>query len=475
MPAGSDGEPGPEATAPVVAAAWATAADLSAAQRDFVAYASAHPEGRRRIDHRGVPYPAWMVGPASEYYPLQSWPTFIGAAKLAEIRDANVGVWRLLRAIPERIFDRDPHRLASYYGLAHAGLAELLLEPPNGLDGALTRNDLIDSADGLKCLEVNAGRMGGWQLRYFERAYRDHPLIAAFLDQHGLAPRHRDPLAALFEHVVRDNAVQPHCAAGVLNLAIVIPPSRLAATAVDDLDRAYQELLRRDGRGLAGKLVVTCYSALAARRGTLHDGDLSLQALVELTGEPRPEVVFRAFKAGRVTLYNGPIEVFLNDKRNLALLSQHADSDRFSGAEQALIRRHVPWSRELVASEVAYQGERWPLGRLLRERRRDLVVKPSTGSQGRDVFVGRFTPEDAWRSQVEKLVGQPGWLVQEYVASRPYLYQAGESGTAVHDVIWGTFVCGDDYAGGFLRMIPSGHGGVINSARGAVEGIMFEV
>jgi hypothetical protein len=66
--------------------------------------------------------------------------------------------------------------------------------------------------------------------------------------------------------------------------------------------------------------------------------------------------------------------------------------------------------------------------------------------------------------------------VQEHVESRPYLYQLGEQGSAVHDVIWGLFCFGNLYGGAFLRMLPKGSGdGVINSARGATEGILLEV
>ena len=46
-----------------------------------------------------------------------------------------------------------------------------------------------------------------------------------------------------------------------------------------------------------------------------------------------------------------------------------------------------------------------------------------------------------------------------------------------HEVVWGLFVFGQEYAGGFLRIIPKTENikGIINTARGAYETVFFEV
>lgn len=46
---------------------------------------------------------------------------------------------------------------------------------------------------------------------------------------------------------------------------------------------------------------------------------------------------------------------------------------------------------------------------------------------------------------------------------------------AIHDTVWGLFCFGTAYGGGYLRMIlRGGLSGVINSARGAIEGVLVE-
>jgi hypothetical protein len=95
----------------------------------------------------------------------------------------------------------------------------LLLDPPDGLQGALVRNDFIDSDAGLKCLEVNAGRIGGWLFGHIEQRFRNHPVIAGFLAEEGLVPRYWDALMEMLRHVIADNRDKPATAAGTLNVA----------------------------------------------------------------------------------------------------------------------------------------------------------------------------------------------------------------------------------------------------------------
>jgi hypothetical protein len=450
------------------------AAHLSPAAARFLEYVTCEPERTRRLDHLGGGgYPSWL----DEFYRksvLQSWPTFLGAEKVAEITRATVELTRLVKSIPERIFGNDRRRIAEHYGLGQEAMARLLLDPPNGLDGALVRNDFIDTAAGLKILEVNAGRIGGWLFGYLEQRFRTHPLIARFLAEERLQPGYRDALAEMLRHVIAHNRSKPTTAAGDLNVAIVVDRAGLASEDAR-ISRLYRDLLA--GSGLRGAVVLCPYAALAARENRIwyRDGR-PIQAILEVTQENTPSGVFRSFKLGRVSLYNGPVDALLNDKRNLALLSEHADSGAFTVEEREVLQRFLPWTRVVGPGAATFRGETRPLPALLLAHREDFVLKPAIGYQGGGVALGCLTPEENWGLLVRDAVAKGGWLAQERVDSRAYVYQTGEQGYAVHDVVWGLFCFGESYGGGFLRMMPRGAGdGVINSARGASEGILFEV
>ena len=68
-----------------------------------------------------------------------------------------------------------------------------------------------------------------------------------------------------------------------------------------------------------------------------------LHALIEHTAVPTPPHVYRAFKEGRLHVYNGPVAPILSDKRSISLISEQAH--RFTAEEQAIIEDYFPWSR----------------------------------------------------------------------------------------------------------------------------------
>jgi hypothetical protein len=68
------------------------------------------------------------------------------------------------------------------------------------------------------------------------------------------------------------------------------------------------------------------------------------------------------------------------------------------------------------------------------------------------------------------------WVVQEYIESPTYLYQLGENGYAEHHAVWGFFVFGSTYAGGWARVLPTANkSGVLNCHQGAKVSVVFEV
>jgi hypothetical protein len=67
-------------------------------------------------------------------------------------------------------------------------------------------------------------------------------------------------------------------------------------------------------------------------------------------------------------------------------------------------------------------------------------------------------------------------VVQEYTLSRSYLYQESQHGCVPCHAVFGLFIFGSRYAGGFVRLLPEkGNNGVINAHQGAVESILVDV
>jgi hypothetical protein len=445
---------------------------LSEQDWKFRQYAQGHEDCLRRATYGVLDRPNPLLK-----YRLQSWPTFVGRARTDEIARLARAINRLVRSIPAVVFGNDPVKVSRAYAALSPPLLEMLLAPPDGIDVSLSRGDFIDTAEGMKCLEFNfSPSLGGWETAILAKIHLGIAATSRFVAEAGLAVSFTDTMAILFRHIlceVRDHLglVEPE-----VNLALVVSPGDAVLRLpelTEYLRSAYAPV--RAERGVGGRVAVCCFKDFTTRAGDLLLRGAPIRCVIDLTEEPiRPEV-YRCFKRGRLCLLNTPVGVVLTSKLNLAILSELAEEGAFDAADRALIARHLPWTRRVVADFVRFEGERAFLPDLLLGRQRDLVLKEARAWGGSGVALGKATPREEWEKLVAAALGRGGWVVQELVHSRPYLYQNGEVGCSPHDVIWGPFVFGDTYAGVILRMQPQAEERAVNLSLNATEGIVFEV
>ena len=451
----------------------------------------------RRLVERAAQRPA--LGDRSAYAALardnplpsmsiQPWPLFVSAERSAEAARVAVGLDRLLRSVFDRFFDRQPARIAAFYrsggdsgDFYHLDLSEaeaaLMLEEPDGLDGAPSRGDYIDTGEGLSLLEFNAGSgLGGWQVEAVEEPVCRHPGIAGFLADAGVGVAAPPVVRRLFRHFARSAAAQGVWEEGDFHLALVVHPHLPEQVAIHSRQRYQRELdaaveAVRPGRG--SRVSLCGFGDLREEGGRLAVDGVPLHALFEQhDGGGDVGLAYRYAKTGRLDLFTGPLSALLSDKRNVALLSEHADSAELDAAERELVARHLPWTRRVVAQRTDFRGRPVRLPDDLVDLRRDMVLKKATSLAGGHVLIGPATPPRPWRDAVARAVEEGDWVVQEYLDSVPYTFLGAAAGTpVVHDVIWGLFVFGGEYGGPFLRAQPrdpaSGAAGVVNTHRGA--------
>lgn len=409
---------------------------------------------------------------------LQPWPIWLGAGRRCELERVALGAVRLTRRLPELIFDRDPHRVAAYYGI-DLETAELVLAQEWLGELTLARADVVDTEDGPRLIELNVGNLGGWQHVAFAPAFAEAPALAEFLDgerAHGVDPAPRDSIAALCDHVLADAAASgPVRADGELNLLVVASDRGLTGPQTHPAAayrRAFAEAAAR--RGLAGRLDVAPVSRLELRGDQVRVAGRRYHAVVEQNdGKPEPGL-FAAAVAGGVRQYTGPAGLVLGDKRNLVVLSMLEESDLLDREERRLVRDAIPWTRHVRPGRVRYRGELRDLERLAIDEREGLVLKAAFSFGGADVVIGRATEPAAWESAVRRALDAGGWVIQEYLRPRRYAGWHRDRGWAPHEAVWGLFVFGQRPAGSFVRMAPTGDTAVLNMSRGARVGLAFE-
>lgn len=448
-------------------------AALSPVQADWLDFVAAHPEA---LD----PASFADLDAAVELEPekLQPWPLFLDAAGVAPICHAGTETLRLVKTVPERIFDGDPERMAELYGLDEPVVrgAVALLADPGCLEHVVARGDFLLGPQGFACCELNvAGNLGGWQVGPWKERLRAQPLVARFLAGQGLCAVPVDPLTVLLEHAVEVGLARGLAAAGELNLATLTPrpvPPELRAM----IGRRYREALARRAPGLAGQAVFCNERQLALHGDGARLDGVPVQLFVDQEMEMLDGPVFRAQAAGRGFAFNGLLSPLLSDKRNLALLSeQAADPDGvYDAEERAAIDRCIPWTRILAESFTEHAGERIYLPDFVRAGRERLVIKPADGFGGRDVLAGAVLAPAEWEARVDAALAGGRWIVQEFVPSETFLFQAREGGAVPHEIVWGAFVFGGRFGSCLLRGAPAG-AGIINVARGARRIVLLEV
>jgi len=415
-------------------------------------------------------------------YRPQPWPTFLRREGVAELAWLSVGISDLIRSIPRRVFGDDAGRIDRFYGVGDPLLVELLLDPPNGIEGALSRGDLIRGASGLRCIEWNViPDLGGWETGFLARLHLANPATAALLRELGAEVTYHDTVRILFAHILAEVErldLDPHTS---LNVAFAVNPeagsARYFAALAAHAEEELAAVLAAAERPLRPRIFLCRSAALMLDGGgcRLELGGEPVHAVVEMTTEITTQPVFRAFKAGTVALFNGPLWRLLSDKRNIALLSDESVDADYSREERELIRRYVPWTRLVRRASTSFDGTTVFLPEFAKAERERLVLKDSLLYGGQEVHLGHATPPDRWAEILERALATDHWVVQEYVRPLPLLFQEGDDGCSVHDVVWGPFVFGHRYAGTILRMLPAAGTAVVNLSRAATEGVILEI
>lgn len=450
----------------------ATHLDLSELDWRYRELARSHDECLRRSTYAVLDQPSRLLK-----HRLQSWPTFVSRERLRDFERISVGIASLVRSIPRRIFDNDPVRIGEFYQLEEPQVAEVLLSEPSGFATALSRGDFIDTPNGMKCIEFNfTPTLGGWETAILQKIHLGIEPTARFIEEEGVEVSVTNTIATLFDYVLSQVVDQLGCRDEEVNTIFVLAAEDPLSTDPAGflyIDSEYESACRR--RGIAGRATACHYSNLKVRNGLPFLGDRRIHSVIELCKQITIPEIYRCFKAGTICLFNGPVMALMTTKQNIALLSEQADSGRYSAEERELIERHVPWTRRVRPGYVSYQGEREYLPGLLISQREHLVLKDALECGGKGVALGRSTPPEVWERYAEDALDRGGWVVQEVLESRPYLYQCGEYGCAPHDVIWGPFVFGDRYAGAILRMQPQADRRAVNLSLSATEGLVFEI
>jgi uncharacterized circularly permuted ATP-grasp superfamily protein len=134
--------------------------------------------------------------------------------------------------------------------------------------------------------------------------------------------------------------------------------------------------------------------------------------------------LLEAYRAGAVCMVNSFRSKVIHKKALFAVLTEARYASLFTSEEQAMIARHVPWTRRVCAGASDYYGEQIDLLEFVRERRDRLVLKPNDDYGGHGIYIGWNTDEIGWDEAIHDALANGDYLVQERVSTAREVFPA---------------------------------------------------
>ncbi|WP_405166518.1 glutathionylspermidine synthase family protein [Nocardia sp. NBC_01499] len=383
-------------------------------------------------------------------HPCRFEPLVVPASTAHAVRTATEGLHAVLEKAVRYRLEGGPGFPA---GLAGERLGLPMFEPINQVcrfDG------LLDVNGEYKIVEINACRPGGVlytaQLMRIWREVADPPeaveMAQPLLEQPDLyidqlldayAQQHRGTPDEVFV-VSLDGQYQVEVPA----MLKMLRGKGIAADQVNATELRIRSGTIRDSRGRTADLLCNNMDPAAL---------LALPAAAEyLFAETRTSGCF----------VNPLASLYLHsDKAMLAALSDPRSAHLWTDTEQALIDRHLPWTR-LLSDDTTTDPDHNPISspQYVADHQHQLVIKPADRSGGTGVLIGPVTAPARWRAAIAAACSGQRYVVQQYIHP-PALPGAPEW---YYDL--DVFVFGGRFAGFWSRASTDP---VINLRRGAMN------
>ncbi len=175
--------------------------------------------------------------------------------------------------------------------------------------------------------------------------------------------------------------------------------------------------------------------------------------------------MIKAYRDRAVCMINPLRSRLAGDKALLSILTNPEYDHFFTESENKMKREHIRVTRRLVDAEDFYGRKKVYLIDFLKEEKETLVLKPSSAFGGRDVTIGRETPDAEWNAVIDKAL-KGDWVVQEFVnipiMTVPEVVNH-KLDFAYKKYNFNMFVCAGKYAGSGVRLSSES---MINVAKG---------
>jgi hypothetical protein len=350
-----------------------------------------------------------------------------------------------------------PGGIAAYLDLeGGVDWAELLLESATFSVGS-SRCDMVEHRGQWKVLEINATNAGGWIGKATLGTAFAGPLSGE--KEYGFA---MDTTGMLFHHLYREGVCRGIVAEGEpVQIGMMVSgrsTEEFSGHFLGECEASLQRLRHAhpDFPGLNIQFVK--WPELIFSDSGVHSGGRRFHILfeTEIVECSSRLLAANAASQGTVLLISGPFAQIANDKRLFAIASELIDASDGGSSAFSALRGAVPWTRCMRDQRTSYRQNEVQLPAFVRSRQSSLVLKRALSANGNGVFIGHVTPVNAWERLVERSLAERDWIVQEWVEPdlKLGMGQHVDATRGMH-IVWGAFVIGGSFAGGFGRLLEA--------------------
>ena len=412
-------------------------------------------------------------------YPVSSWPVIIEHEEGEMLEALCVRIPKLIQKIPAYYFDNNVKKIADFYFNGDVVVTEFAMMAHQKQVEIGCRLDLTHTNDGFKILEANIGSsIGGWQIQSFEHVIRKfHPALQDGVNSYDLTSKNtqQNYMMFLVDNLLKSTSSTEEEITIFVSLGHV-KDATIHKKSEDFFNQLFQEELHR--RGLQGQAYVADYKTLNMKQGKLYMNNRRVHGVIilSLDREEVPSDIFRSFLLDSIYYPDHLGNTIYGDKRNLELLRTLAEQQKFSEADNELVLNSIPWTQKILKNtKVIFKGKEEKIAQLLKNNKDNFVIKAANGFQGKDVFIGKFLNSQEWEEAIFTAEKTGAFIAQEFCDSDSVIAPNKNSEWTPHKLIWGAFGFGKNYGGVWVRMSEEKTDvGVINSATGAVEAIVYE-
>lgn len=340
--------------------------------------------------------------------------------------------------------------------------AELIkIDPGYSRSVIFSRYDALVEGESIKLVEFNCDSPAGAAYTdEVENVLLNDPALKGFTEEFHLhaSCRAQNILSCLLEAYEEFGGVEtPHIAIVDWRTVRTMPELEYLKRFFED--KGYKTVIAdpRDLNYKGGKLYHKNFKVHLILRRVIFD------ELLERLDEV--EDLIKAYRDKAVCLVNPLRSRLASTKALLSILTNPEYDHFFTDNENKFKKEYIPWTRRLVDAEDFYGRKKIYLIDFLKDEKETLVLKPSCGYGGKDVTIGRETPDAKWNEIIDKAL-KGDWVVQEYVNIPMMTVPAvinHKLDFEYKKYNFNVLVFGGRYAGGFARLSSES---VINVARG---------